>query len=93
MPKHYMYPDTAGTAQPPRERFELHWQRDGGVQLASTQWAGTGAPITEQEVILPDLGDPMPAWSGKFIGLGRNQLNHLIKQLRVARDQAYGRDE
>jgi hypothetical protein len=35
----------------------------------------------------------VPAWRGDFIPLERDQVNHLIRQLRAARDQAYGKDE
>ncbi len=96
MPKHYLYPDAerAGVLAAQTGRLELHWQRDNYVQLASTRWAGDGAPDTAAEFLSGTSGnEPKPAWDGQFIDLKRDQINHLIKQLRIARDQAYGRDE
>ncbi len=96
MPKHYLYPDPtrAGEDAAQTGRLELHWQRDNYVQLASTRWAGDGAPDTAAE-FLPGTSTNVSklAWDGQFIDLNRDQINHLIKQLRAARDQAYGRDE
>lgn len=34
-----------------------------------------------------------PEWTSQFVELNRARINHLIKWLRTARDQAYGRDE
>jgi redox-sensitive bicupin YhaK (pirin superfamily) len=66
------------------------------VQIGSTAWKGEpGKPDTGLEV-LPGAGtcSELPrAWAGEFVDLSRDQINHLIKQLRAARDQAYGRDE
>lgn len=93
MPRHNVYPPSTTPGVAPGERLELHWQRDGGVQLATTHWAGAGAPDTATE-FLPgtSVNETAPAWAGQFIGLDRGQINHLIKQLRVVRDQAFGRD-
>lgn len=77
MPKHYIRSAS-------NRRAELHWQRGVGVQLATT--------VSDE----PDLDDEDGGelgWSGEFVDFDRAQINHLIKQLRIARDQAYGRDE
>lgn len=95
MAKHYLYPHPNPDGTNADSRIELHWQRDGAVQVASTKWAGqTDAPDTSMEY-LPGtaVNGPALAWDGQFVDLTREQVNHLIKQLRVARDQAFGRDE
>lgn len=97
MPKHNIYPATTADI-PADRRLELHWQRESGVQLATTVWKGPfgSTPDTGLEFLPGATGtaeDPGRAWDGQFLDLNRDQLNHLIKQLRVARDQAFGRDE
>ena len=107
MPKHYIYPKPNPDGTDARARFELHWQRDGSVQLASTRFAGQGR-VDTTITYLTDGGADVPvqmsgantfsgdmpsAWPGEYIDMDRDQVNHLIKQLRVARDQAFGRDE
>lgn len=106
MPKHYLYPidrtkdSFDGTPEPDNRphRLELHWQRGMGVQLATTEWAGDAAAVDTTLVYLPghdhnDALEPQRAWQGRFIDLDRDKLNHLIRELRAARDQAYGKDE
>lgn len=60
------------------------WHRDGGaVQLATLR------PVhypTE-----PPAGSPVD--DGQYVDLSRQQINDLIRNLRRARDAAYGRDE
>lgn len=61
-------------------RTEVRWSRDGYVQVAT-------------------VADEMPAASGTgsgegwFVDLDRKGCNDLIRHLRRARDQAFGRDE
>jgi len=61
-------------------RAEIHWGRDGQfVQLAT-------------------VADELPQQSGFgaqgwFVTLDRNGVNAMIRHLRRARDQAFGRDE
>lgn len=107
MPKHNIYPKAGhllavppaeGEPLPPAGRLELHWQRDQYVQLASTRWVGDPAKIDTTLEFLPREGaastEPARrAWEGFFVDLDRGGINHLIKQLRMARDQAYGKDE
>ena len=94
MPKHYIYPKPLPDGTDQRGRLELHWQRDNYVQLATTHWAGEGSPDTTITYLPGDKGDqPVEAWPGEYVELDREQLNHLIRQLRAARDQAFGRDE
>lgn len=95
MARHFMYPHPNPDGTDAEQRLELHWQRDGGVQLATTMWKGeAGKPGTGVEYLPPnEVGETFRAWDGPFVDLTRSQLNHLIKQLRTARDQAFGRDE
>lgn len=96
MPKHNIYPTPYPDGTNADRRIELHWQRERGVQLATTRWAGPAEKVDfGQEFVQPDTdGDPLvPAWRGDFMDLTRDQINHFIKQLRVARDQAFGRDQ
>jgi hypothetical protein len=97
-------------------RIEVHWQRDGGVQVASARrqepapdsavadalraviqarTTGDYREITRAQDAYAEAQRQAddPEWSAQFVDLDRAKVNHLIKQLRVARDQAYGRDE
>lgn len=38
-------------------------------------------------------GRYVASWQGEFVELNRAQVNELIRSLRVARDNAYGRNE
>ena len=77
MPAEKFYPPTAVEGEP-SDRFEIGWNRDyDGVYL--TMILDDGAP-----------GQPHRA-SG--IPMDRSAINRLIRTLRRARDQAFGRDE
>lgn len=95
MPKHNIYQRPGPDGQDSSRRLELHWQRDTFVSLATTAWAGDLAQVDTAQEFLPSVDDGVmvPAWRGDFIPLERDQVNHLIRQLRAARDQAYGKDE
>lgn len=57
------------------------WQRGMQVQLATLK-------------INSDQAEPpVPVEEGQYVDLDRLQINTLIRNLRHARDQAYGRDE
>lgn len=62
---------------PPAFLLQILWGRENGVQIAT---------------INPDalLGS---VESGLYVDLGREEINHAIRALRKARDQAFGRDE
>lgn len=104
MPKHFIH-RTHPDGTPSANRMEIRWQRDSGVQIGTTTWAGDGAPDPQQELLtspgqaIKVGGEPAetttlkPAWPGGFVHLDRAQINHAIKWLRIARDQAFGRDE
>jgi hypothetical protein len=81
MAKHYLRPSSSTGVD---QRIELHWQRDMGVQLG----VATRPDSREQQDGSED------DWQvPQFVELSRDDINHLIKQLRIARDQAFGRDE
>lgn len=80
MAKHFIQP-SGNTAVD--QRIELHWQRGLGVQIgiatrpdSANQRDGNG-----DDWLVP-----------QFVELSREDINHAIKQLRIARDQAFGRD-
>lgn len=65
------------------EQIHVGWDKDGHVQIASL-----GDPRGAGE---PGVDEGMGA--GSFVDLNRVQINELIRNLRRARDAAYGRDE
>ena len=96
MPKECVYgvpmPFMPETSDSPRENrspiVEVGWSRTAGdVQVASR--------IRECEVFFdPDRPDaPIPCEYGFYVSLDRAGVNELIRHLRKARDQAFGRDE
>jgi hypothetical protein len=94
MPKHNIYQRAADDTNCGEHRLELQWQRESFVTVAVTRWAGEPAdPDPNREYIDGDGSIKSPAWDGRIIVLERDQINHLIRQLRNARDQAFGKDE
>jgi hypothetical protein len=91
-----------------RTKVEVGWARDRFVQVGSLRQAEpagvvaytssdfpvmntVGAAVVVTGGIVPP--EPEPEWAGQFVDLDRHGLNQLIRSLRRARDQAYGRDE
>lgn len=88
---------------------EVAWSRDGGyIQVATIAADGTervvgivnewlkeaGMPLVDLEALRSKLGDTPPAFDGWHATLEeRGDINRLIRVLRTARDQAFGRDE
>lgn len=68
-------------------RAEVGWQRDGHVQIATTN---AHSPFTMGSGDTPD--DPEELFYGWHVTLDRDGINKLIKDLRRARDAAYGAD-
>jgi hypothetical protein len=76
-------------------RVEVRWSRDSYVQLATVM----PEPRTSDEP--QNLAELMSGWGtdtadgarGLYSTLGRTEINDLIRILRRARDQAFGRDE
>ena len=79
MPKESVYDSSPQlTSDQPRTfQVDVLWGRENGIQVATVD---------------PDamLGSPE---SGLFVDLDRGGVNELIRHLRRARDQAFGRDE
>lgn len=81
MPKEIIHSKYHGTSENPEPTVRVGWSREAGhVELAT---------IMSDEFELR----PTPEGNGWFAQLSREQINHLIRTLRKARDQAYGRDE
>lgn len=69
-------------------RVELGWQRDGHVQLATTN--AHSQFRLEADDAKSDLDtEPFYGW---HVTLDRDGINKLIRDLRRARDAAYGAD-
>ncbi|HEX6682966.1 MAG TPA: hypothetical protein VF062_09240 [Candidatus Limnocylindrales bacterium] len=102
MAKHFIYPTAAPAEGGLHERrVEIQWFRDQDVRVGVTKRppvdpnrvyvSGSLAPATTTTSAAST--EPSEAWDGQFVDLDRSQINHLIRQLRTARDQAYGKDE
>jgi hypothetical protein len=101
MAKHMIYP-SANPDGPQDRRVEIQWFRDQDVRIGVTKLAEGADPgrvyVSGLEVPMTTTTsgaspEPRNAWEGQFVDLDRQQINHLIRQLRIARDQAYGKDE
>ena len=77
MPKELLYDTAAGDDI----ALEVSWSRDGHVQLATKN-------LDDTTPLVPSSGG-----NGWYMTPTRHQINELIRTLRRARDQAYGRDE
>lgn len=96
MPKEYVYgepmafdpSDDSPDAQMETPVVDIGWSREAGdVQIATR--------LREYEVFYdPERPDgPIPCQYGFYVTLNRTGINDLIRHLRKARDQAFGRDE
>lgn len=65
----------------------VKWSRESGDLQIVTR-------LRENEVFYSeDKNDPIPVEYGWYVDLDRRGINDLIRILRRARDQAFGRDE
>jgi len=65
----------------------------GGVQIATTV-REHGSDPTREYIETGDPKDPLRrVWDGQFVNLDRGSINQLIRELRIARDKSFGRDE
>lgn len=91
MPKFNLYEHTKYNPQDPEQanRVEVGWTAagDGVVHIA------TCTSIPERLQALATAAAEGSDWQGLCICLDRTQINALIRELRRARDAAYGRDE
>lgn len=53
-------------------------------------WADGTVQLATRNTEVGDFGDPAGGW---YVDLTRQDINRLIRSLRVARDRAYGGDE
>lgn len=103
MPKEVVYgqglpygtPDEPG---PARSIVEVSWSPNSHVQLVTQCVRAVDLSIYEPKPGEPgaeeDLaGQGIPRAYGVYIDLDRKGINDLIRYLRRARDQAFGRDE
>lgn len=75
--------ETIGNAERQGDDWRFHiavqWDRHGSLQLASLRDIG------------PE-GEPANEYPGWYVNFDRQSVNKLIRVLRRARDQAFGRD-
>lgn len=83
MPKELVYGD-AITSEDDLSAVAVHWSRDQHVQIVTR--------VADKEQHGPQ-DHPIPVEYGYYVTLNRHGINNLIRNLRRARDQAYGRDE
>ncbi len=80
-------PDPAPEVPPKVPLVDVMWGRDQGtvqiVTKASDPWGGRWAGESPETHFT----------DGMFVDLDRKGINRLIRNLRRARDQAFGRDE
>jgi hypothetical protein len=101
MPKEVVYGDDIpfGTPeQPPghgRSIVEVRWahEREGGDHVQVVSKCVDSA--TGGRLVKDDEGGPetIHYTDGFYVGLDRRGINKMIRALRRARDQAFGRDE
>jgi hypothetical protein len=64
---------------------DVRWNRQGTVQVVSKAEDPLGGRATDEEGV--------SYLDGFYVDLEREAINKLIRNLRRARDQAFGRDE
>jgi hypothetical protein len=90
MPKFNLYEKSTGLPGDTPARVEVGWTASGGghVQIA------TCSDNLENLRALGKAAAPeQEDWRGIFMVLDRDGINELIRNLRIARDKAFGRDE
>lgn len=96
MPKEIVYAEKTydgmtGLPYMPASYVHVGWVKDGcHVQVATVSPAGAIAPFDTERGEHVIAGGLEPGW---FIDLDREGINQLIRNLRKARDAAFGRDE
>jgi len=91
MPKEVIYGDLPqGEDGPGVSVVEVRWDRETGYFQIVTKALDR---ITGGELVEPEPESGIHYTAGFYVGLDRREINSLIRVLRRARDQAYGRDE
>lgn len=101
MPKELVYGSEPPYAEVSSARsvVGVHWghEMDSYVQLSTSLFNDDGKYETADGVVHTAEGDDAvrrELWSqGYYVNLDRRGINKLIRNLRRARDQAFGRDE
>lgn len=92
MPKEVVYSEHTpyGDDDSRRSIIEVQWNREpaGHVQVATL---GVDGATLEPRPCVSESGEPHSG--GIYLSLDRDGCNRLIKNLRRAREQAFGRDE
>jgi hypothetical protein len=87
MPKFNLYQKSTGLPGDIPARVEVGWSA-GHVQLATCS-----DDLDALRALGAAAAPDQPDWRGIFLPLDREQVNDLIRNLRRARDSAFGRDE
>lgn len=87
MPKEVLYADGTVVSTGGKPVIEVGWDRDAGsVQIVTKCLSDLDGRLT------PDY-EGIHYTDGFYVDLNRREINALIRNLRRARDQAFGRDE
>jgi hypothetical protein len=91
MPKETVYGEQhafdPADKNPAVPRAEVIWNREGGyVQIVTKATDANGGRLVGDD-------EPTHFTDGLYVDLDRSAINALIRNLRRARDQAFGRDE
>jgi len=87
MPKFNLYEDATGLPGDTPARLEIGWS-NGHVQVA------TCSDNLDNLRALGEAAAPeQTEWRGIYLNLSRAQINEAIRNLRRARDGAFGKDE
>lgn len=92
MPKEVVHGESFHSEDKPEDEWEhpvavVTWSRESGDVQLVTRLHGAEVPSIEEH----EKG--IPVQYGYYVSLDRAGLNKLIRNLRRARDQAFGRDE
>lgn len=104
MPKEMIYADLLpyGEEEPARSVIEVSWSREAShVQIATKSvHAADHSPYVHESFLeylkpLPkdEKAGVLSMMAGLYASLDRDAINNIIRVLRRARDQAFGRDE
>jgi hypothetical protein len=85
MPKTNIY-ESAPSIEEQRTRVSVGWAHERDVQIGVLHLR----PDADRDREYGDDGELN--WQGWWMDLTRPQVNHLIQELRKARDDAFGRD-
>lgn len=98
MPKTNLYETTragvnveTGKPVPARDprRISVGWSKGQYAQLG-IGWVDPAGQMVDE---LTETDEAGKVWKSEWLDLDRHLINQLIRELRTARDQAFGRDE